>query len=255
MSFAKRQIYVGYTKSTFLMSFLLIASLTIYIITYFPEPNLTNNVKQYGGEMYENREQLPKLSSLKKHKIENSISCLDIKDIGHLMVIFENYRNLLNNSTKRWCHHVSHLIDILFRIELSKGSDIIIPSQMEEMIRTNWLRNDKNLFNSFLHPKTLTITNRWTFETTGINPLRALRPRQNNAADSLNYTLNAINQSRKGCNFCNKNYTIMDPFGRIELPKLGLYSAHNAFQYIDPVGLFIPGTIHNWMKVLFVDYR
>ena len=253
ISSPKRRVrsFVRSIRSGIFISFLVIATLTIYIITYFPEPDLTNN--EVNSDEKKGDEILPNLISLKMYEMSLSGPCLDVKDIGHLLGIFKNYKRFLNSSTKRECHHISHLIDVLFRIELSKGSDIIIPSQMEEIIRKHWLNNDKNLFNKFLHPETLTITNRWTFETTGINPLRGLRPRQNNSSDSLKYTLNAINQSRKGCNFCNKNYTVMDRFGRIELSKLGLYSAHNSFQYIEPVGLFIPGKIHNWMEVILTD--
>ena len=177
--------------------------------------------------------------------------CLNIKDISHLLDFFRSDKILLDNTSKRGCNRISYLISVLFEIELSNGSSIIIPSEMEKMIRTKWLKNNENLFNQFLHPKTLTVTNRMTLDTTGINPLRAWRPRIDNSADSLKYTLNAINQSRKGCNFCNKDYTVMDNFGRIEVSELGLYSAHNSFQYTDPVGIFIPGKQHNWMEVTF----
>ena len=95
----------------------------------------------------------------------------------------------------------------------------------------------------------MTLTNRWSFETVGINPLRALRPRQSSNSDSLQYTLDLINKTKDGCNFCNKNLTSMDSFGRIEDLQLNLYSAHNSFPYTDHVGIFIPENIHNWMEV------
>ena len=120
---------------------------------------------------------------------------------------------------------------------------------MEALIHQRWLKNNATLFHKFLYPKIISITNRWTLETTGINLLRALKPKKYNGSETLRYTLKLINETKEGCNFCNKNFTIMDSFGRIELPKSDLYSAHNSFQFIDNVGLFIPGAIHNWMEV------
>ena len=81
--------------------------------------------------------------------------------------------------------------------------------------------------------------------------MRALRPRGAANGDSLKYTLDLINKSRPSCNFCDKNYTAMDSFGRVEVPELNVYSAHTSFQYTDPVGIFIPGNAHNWMEVIF----
>lgn len=228
------------------------AWLIIHILPYVAEPNLTRTETKFGEDLNKRPNNSPNIRPLKSYQMLISEPCLNIKDIGHLLYFFGNYKRLLGNNSKRRCNRITYLIDILFQIELHNGSSIIITSEMEKMIRTNWLKNNQNLFNQFSHPKTLTITNRMTLETTGINPLRAWRPRMNNSADSLKYTLNAINQSIKGCNFSNKHYTIMDNFGRVEVPALGLHSAHNAFQYTDPVGIFIPEKHHNWMEVTFM---
>ena len=142
------------------------------------------------------------------------------------------------------------MIDRIFHVDLSKSSEPInIPEEMEKLVKEKWLNNDAILFKKFLHPKTVTLTNRWSFETVGINPLRALRPRQSSDSDSLQYTLDLINKTKDGCNFCNRNLTSMDSFGRIEDHELNLYSAHNSFPYTDHVGIFIPENIHNWMEV------
>jgi hypothetical protein len=175
--------------------------------------------------------------------------CVEIKNMNQLLDIFENHTHIFNGIEKLECQDISHILDTLFEIDISKSAEIIIPPLMNSLVKRNWLKNDRKLFEQFIRPKTATLTNVWTFETTGINPLRALRPRVTTNADSLKYTLELINKSRAGCNFCDKNYTAMDSFGRVQVPELNIYSAHNSFEYVDPVGIFIPGNIHNWMKV------
>lgn len=183
-------------------------------------------------------------------------SCVKYRNIEELIKFFENpdeYLVSVHSDLKNICQKASELIELLFQVELSNDSEkIIIPKAMETLVKEKWLKNDPVLFEKFLSPKTLALTNRWTLETTGINPLRALRPRQNSNADSLQYTLDLINRTKKGCNFCNKDSTSIDSFGRIENQKLQLYSAHNSFPYTDFVGIFIPEKIHNWMEVKFL---
>ena len=184
-----------------------------------------------------------------------SVPCVDIKNIDGLIHVFENYKSVFNDIQKIECQEISVIFDLIFDIDLSNGSEIIIPVLMEKLVQDTWLKGDEELFRKFKKPKTVTLTNRWTFETTGINPLRAIRPRPNvNFDDPLKYTLDVIRKSKVGCQFCDKNFTIIDRFGRIELSKSNLYSAHNAFQYTDNVGIFIPGAIHNWMEVKYYNF-
>ena len=186
------------------------------------------------------------------HNIIVDQPCIKPQNTDHLVDLLADDKALLKAVRK--CDKVIQILDKLFDIDVSNRenatkSDFIIPSQMETLIRQKWLKNDTVLFHKFLYPKMISITNRWTLETTGINPLRALKPKKSNGSETLRYTLKLIKDTREGCNFCNKNFTIMDSFGRIQLPKSDLYSAHNSFQFIDNVGLFIPGAIHNWMEV------
>lgn len=174
----------------------------------------------------------------------------NIEDLIHLFDQRENYFNSVDDERMDACKRTYKLVDLIFKFDLSNGSEkIVIPTKMETLVRKSWLKNDPILFEKFLRPKTLTLTNRWTFETTGINPLRALRPRQNTNSNNLKYTLDLINRTKSGCNFCDKDFTVMDSFGRIEDPKLNLYSARNSFPYTDHVGIFVPEKIHNWMEV------
>ena len=205
-------------------------------------------------EFYREKNLVPKIEPIKLLRSKLSNSSIELKNINQLLDFFDNYKQTLRKTNNSECQKVSLIIDALFRVKGSNRSDsiadIIIPHQMNILIHEKWFKNNDTLFHKSLRPKTLTITNRWTFETTGINPFRALRPRQNKDSNMLKYTLNVINQTKSGCNFCNRNYTAMDYFGRIELPKSKMFSARNYFPYIDNVGLFIPGAIHNWMEVV-----
>ena len=193
--------------------------------------------------------------------IPNTISdnCFGIENLSELVDIIDDPTKLVVvGFENRDCTIVPKLLDLLFDIDSSnETSSFKIPSKkLKRLITRKWLKNDSNLYKQFLKQKTITLTNRWTFETTGINPLRALRPRQNQNLNSLNFTLDLIENSKSECNFCDKDYTMTDSFGRIEANgrKSNMYSAHNSFQYTDPVGLFIPKDIHNWMQVEVMFY-
>ena len=174
----------------------------------------------------------------------------NIEDLIRFFDQRESYFSRLNHDKMDACRRTYELVDLIFKFDLSNKSEhILIPTKMETLVRNTWLKNDPVLFEKFIRPKTLTLTNRWTFETTGINPLRALRPRQNANSNNLKYTLDLINRTKSGCNFCDKDYTVMDSFGRIEEPKFNLYSARNSFPYTDHVGIFVPEKIHSWMEV------
>ena len=186
------------------------------------------------------------------NKISNS--CFGIKNLSELVRILDDPTNALSGTCNNIdCMITPKLLEIIFDIDSSnETTQLRIPSKkMKRLITQVWLQNDSSLYKQFLSQKTVTLTNRWTHESTGINPLRALRPRQIQNLDSLNFTLDLIKSSQSGCNFCNKDYTTMDSFGRIEVngSRSNMYSAHNSFQYTDPVGLFIPKDIHNWMQV------
>ena len=231
----------------FLFCFILLTQICKIVYTTYYDDSLDN----------ENRKLLVSHNSdSNQNKIdfkgEITTACVRLKDIEELIEFFENSDRYLENVNKKdTCQKVSRLINMIYEIDLINNSEkIIIPKPMEKLVKEKWLGNDPELFEKFLSPKTLTLTNRWTFETTGINPLRALRPRQNSNDDSLQYTLNLINTTKSGCNFCNKEYMSIDSFGRIENQNLNLYSAHNSFPYTDFVGIFIPEKLHNWMKVI-----
>ena len=186
------------------------------------------------------------------NKISNS--CFGIENLSELVRILDDPTKALNGTRNNIdCMKTPKLLDLIFDVDSSnETTQLKIPSkQLKRLITQIWLNNDSSLYKQFLSQKTVTLTNRWTYETTGINPLRALRPRQIQNLDSLNFTLDLIKSSQSGCNFCNKDYTTMDSFGRIEVngSRSNMYSAHNSFQYTDPVGLFIPEDIHNWMQV------
>ena len=186
------------------------------------------------------------------NKISNS--CFGIENLSELVRILDDPTKALSGTRNNIdCMKTPKLLDLIFDVDSSnETTQLKIPSkQLKRLITQIWLNNDSSLYKQFLSQKTVTLTNRWTYETTGINPLRALRPRQIQNLDSLNFTLDLIKTSQSGCNFCNKDYTTMDSFGRIEVngSRSNMYSAHNSFQYTDPVGLFIPEDIHNWMQV------
>ena len=105
------------------------------------------------------------------------------------------------------------------------------------------------MYDKIINPSILIVTNKWTQETVGWNPLRAKKPStttKRGQADEKQYIDNVMSSSRKGCDFCAKNKTAVPAFGRIENPNLGIYTAANVFGYFDTVGLIIPRKHHDF---------
>ena len=104
------------------------------------------------------------------------------------------------------------------------------------------------MYDKIINPSILIVTNKWTQETVGWNPLRAKKPSatKRGQADEKHYIDNVMLSSRKGCDFCAKNKTAVPAFGRIENPNLGIYTAANVFGYFDTVGLIIPRKHHDF---------
>ena len=232
----------------FLLCFVIVTQICKIVYTTYNNDPLEYETRKLSTNLYS-------YSNQNKIDLRNEITttCTKSNNIEELIELFRNSGQYLENddNKKNACQKVSNLINMIFEVDFVHNSEkIIIPKPMKKLVKENWLRNDTELFEKFLSPKTLTLTNRWTFETTGINPLRALRPRQNSNDDSLQYTLNLINRTKHGCNFCNKEYMSIDSFGRIEDQDLNLYSAHNSFPYTDFVVIFIPEKLHNWMEVI-----
>ena len=231
----------------FLFCFILVTQICKIVYTTYYDDSLDNEKRKlfviHNSDSNQNKIDF---------KEEITPACVKHENIKELIEFFENSDRYLENVNKKdTCQKVSRLINMIYEIDIVNNSEkIIVPKPMEKLVKEKWFGNDPELYEKFLSPQTLTLTNRWTFETTGINPLRSLRPRQNSNDDSLQYTLNLINTTKNGCNFCNKEYMSIDSFGRIEDQNLNLYSAHNSFSYTGFVGIFIPAKLHNWMEVI-----
>ena len=104
------------------------------------------------------------------------------------------------------------------------------------------------MYDKIVNPSILIVTNKWTHETVGWNPLRAKKPSGTKAGrtDEKRYVDDLLTSSKNKCDFCAKNRTAMPAFGRIENPELGIYTAANVFPYFDNLGLVIPRNHHDF---------
>ena len=122
------------------------------------------------------------------------------------------------------------------------------------------IKGDYQLYDRVLHPTIMTVTNRWTHETVGWNPLRVKKP---TSADTPRYgslkaaLLQKPSEEKKfvddlmanssgNCDFCAKNRTAVPAFGRVENDLLEIYTAANVFSYFDMAGLIIPRKAHDF---------
>ena len=141
------------------------------------------------------------------------------------------------------------LLDRLYRVEVS-GTDVKVPPGMVDMVRNKWFGGSAELYEKFEHPRVIIVTDRYTSQTSTVNPLRALRPKPDrDGKEALNAVKKEIEASRPGCNFCNDKQTLEDTFGRIYWEKSHIFTAENAFRFYDYTGMVIPADIHDFMEL------
>ncbi|UJR23569.1 hypothetical protein I4U23_026557 [Adineta vaga] len=157
--------------------------------------------------------------------------CFRNKDSNRLAI--ENLPKYLNNarsSTNELCQEFVKKFDALFRLEEIHGSLQISPIYLKKI--NKWLHNDEQLLEQIKKQRIIKIYNQYTHEEMLYNYMRSKRPQSKSEQSAQNYTLTLMEESKKNCDFCGKNYlssTAEDSFGRLE-HKLS-YTAANTFKY------------------------
>ncbi|XP_063683709.1 uncharacterized protein LOC134818198 [Bolinopsis microptera] len=173
-------------------------------------------------------------------------SCIRPDNIENLLDIL----NTSNSGVKRpKCYEALRgLMDRIYRVEIS-GAEVRVPKSMVELVRDKWFGGDVDLYAKFEHPRVMIVSDRYTSQTSTVNPLRALRPKPSNGGEEKLAVEKIIADSKPGCNFCNDKQTLEDTFGRVYWEKSHIFTAENAFRFYDYTGMVIPADIHNFMDV------
>ncbi|CAF0791586.1 unnamed protein product [Adineta ricciae] len=157
--------------------------------------------------------------------------CFRNKHADHLAI--ENLPKYLQNartSTNEACQKFVQKFDALFRLEEIYGALEISPIYLKKI--NGWLRNDEQLVEQIKKQRIIKIYNRYTHEEMLYNFMRSKRPQSKSEQSAQNYTLTLLEESKKNCDFCGRNYlnsTAEDSFGRLE-HRLS-YTAANTFKY------------------------
>ena len=118
----------------------------------------------------------------------------------------------------------------MFEMEVNYGK-IKLGADFKLKVK-RWLDNKDELVEQAYNQKVIKIFNRYYHDEMIYNGLRGKRPQTKQATSDKNYTLNILEESLNGCDFCESSYlknTATDTFGRIET-KLS-YTAANTFKY------------------------
>ncbi|CAF1033146.1 unnamed protein product [Rotaria sordida] len=148
-------------------------------------------------------------------------------------LVLENLPQYLNNarvSTNKICQQFATKFDALFRLEEIYGLLKLSPVYLNKI--NQWLHNDELLIEQIKKQRIIKIYNRYTHEEMLYNYMRSQRPQTKNEISPEEYTSKLLQDSKKNCDFCSKNYlnsTAEDRFGRLE-HRLS-YTAANTFKY------------------------
>ena len=180
-------------------------------------------------------------------RLKLSSSCLRPTNVENLLDIL----NTSDSQVKRpKCYDaVRELMDRIYRVEIS-GADVKVPDSMVELVRDKWFGGDGDLYKKFEHPRVMIVTDKFTSQTSTVNPLRALRPKPSKAGSAEKLAVREmIEASKPGCNFCTDKETLEDTFGRVVWEKSHIFTAENAFRFYDYTGMVIPADIHDFMEI------
>ncbi|CAF3363057.1 unnamed protein product [Rotaria sp. Silwood1] len=148
-------------------------------------------------------------------------------------LVVENLPQYLNNarlSTDNICRQFATKFDALFRLEEIYGLLKLSPVYLNKV--NQWLHNDTILIEQLKKQRIIKIYNRYTHEEMLYNYMRSQRPQTKSEISPEAYTSKLLEDSKKNCDFCGKNYlnsTAEDRFGRLE-HRLS-YTAANTFKY------------------------
>lgn len=140
------------------------------------------------------------------------------------------YLTKARTTNNKFCENFVEKFDALFRLEDIYGVLKLSPIYLKKINR--WLNNDEKLIKKIKNQRIIKIYNRHTHEEMLYNAMRSRRPQTKSEQSPETYTFDLLNESRKNCDFCGKNYlnsTAEDSFGRLE--RRLSYTAANTFKY------------------------
>lgn len=158
-------------------------------------------------------------------------NCFNLKSSGELAVEkYPEYLHAAHLSDNKFCQEFVKRFDALFRLDDIYGSLKLSPIYLKKV--SQWLNNNEDLLKQMQKQRIIKIYNRYTHEEMLYNYLRSQRPQAKSDISPEEYTSKLMEDSRKTCDFCGKNYlnsTAEDSFGRLERPLS--YTAANTFKY------------------------
>ncbi|CAF3857080.1 unnamed protein product [Rotaria sordida] len=157
--------------------------------------------------------------------------CFQIKD-SHKLVVdnIPKYLNKARLSTNQICQDFVKKFDALFRLEEIHGSLKLSSIYLKKI--NQYFNNDATLVEQIKNQRIIKIYNRHTHEEMLYNYMRSQRPQTKSEQSAESYTSKLMEESKKNCDFCGKNYlnsTAEDSFGRLE--RTLSYTAANTFKY------------------------
>ncbi|CAF1118326.1 unnamed protein product [Adineta ricciae] len=133
-------------------------------------------------------------------------------------------------SNDKNCQRFVTTFDALFRLDEIVGALKVSSVYLEKI--NQWLHNDESLLEQIRQQRIIKVYNRYTHEEMLYNYMRSRRPQTKSEISSESYTSKLLEDSKKNCDFCGRNYlnsTAEDSFGRLE-HRLS-YTAANTFKY------------------------
>ena len=177
-----------------------------------------------------------------------------VKRVTDMRQLIQMLRQLqVSQKTDPECQMAWEVFQNIFEVSVSTETHLEVPEEMQETAM-NWVGGDQDLYSQLINPTILTMTNKWTLETVGWNPLRGSKPQPNNnnkqEEQEMVEKLMRNTSGFKNCDFCAKHRTAMPAgMGRLENVQHDVYTASNAFTYFDDVGIVIPRKFHDFRDI------
>jgi len=176
------------------------------------------------------------------------------RNMQELVLVFKDFKRRVEQNTNTNCNEAFQAVTYLFDFHLSRERRIEIPDPMRGRVQ-DWVGSDPGLLQSLVQPTILTIRDKWTHDTVGWNPLRSMRPtaaskKEAEGNPELDMTDQLIKDTASSCDFCAKNRTAYPAdLDRVENAKYDVYTAANAFGFLDMVGMVIPRKFHDFRRI------
>ncbi|CAF3583204.1 unnamed protein product [Rotaria socialis] len=212
-------------SSVLLLLFIFLLLILFYQLKYTIDPSVSIKVP-----VSQNNEKF-KIISNEYSSLWYQKHCLKTKLAQKLVVEdLVKYLNNAHTSKNQICRQFATIFYAIFRLEEMYGLLKLSPVYLNKI--NQWLHNDQILIEQIKKQRIIKIYNRYTHEEMLYNYMRSQRPQTKSDISPNEYTSKLLEDSRKTCDFCGKNYlnsTAEDRLGRLE-HRLS-YTAANTFKY------------------------